>query len=958
MVDSGCTRTIVHASRCTTWRSGNVVMTQIGGSGWRCQGTASVCVAVDGGDRVDVVANVSRTKPFGFECVLGMDAITKLGGATIVDATTVLFGALRTVSAATVDSCASARSGSELRVDERDFSAVFNRKTRCWTMAWKWRDEQEPEVLKNTKYEYAVPPEARQRYEKEVQDWIDRGWLQLYDEDKCGPAKGLVPLMAVVQPSKDKVRPVLDFREVNTYIDAYTGDADVCADKLREWRKMGARVTMVDLAKAYLQVRVEESLWPYQTVVFKGKRYCLTRLGFGLNVAPLVMKAVLNKVLEQNSAVRAGTSAYVDDVLVREDVVAVTDVVAHLEEYGLSSKQPESMWAGARALGLQVWGEKNTLQWCRSGSLPDVPQRVTRRDVFSICGKLVSHYPVCGWLRVSAGFIKRKASRVTDHWDDVVTDGAVVQHLRDTVAAVKENDPVKGRWDVAGKRAVVWVDASSLALGAAVEIDGCVVEDASWLRKDEAGHINMAELDAVIKGLNLVLAWQMKEVEIKTDSATVHQWISDGLTGKSRLKTKAANEMLIRRRVAIVTALVEEYKLQVTVSLVPSHANKADSLTRVPEKWLREVGVPAASGAVVENSLHDRIKQVHHEAGHPGVRRTLYFARRQDATVGRQQVRDVVRECDTCKSIDPAPVKWQKGQLSVRRVWQRVGMDITHCGGQHYLTLIDCGPSRFAIWRRLRMQTSECVTEQLESIFWERGAPEEILTDNDTAFKSKKFAEFATRWNVRLRFRCAYVASGNGVAERCHRTVKVIAARKQCAISEAVYLYNVTPRDDCGEETAPANVLYQYVVRVRGVDKEQQEPQRDNRMYRVGDAVWVKPPGGRCNTRFGPGKITGIVSPHAVEVDGMARHVRDVRARSGVDATPIDESASDEDDWDWFVGPRQEPVRDEEDEPPAGPGQDVAEDGGPRRSARIAARTQAYKRCPCDSDEPEDRDDD
>ena len=66
------------------------------------------------------------------------------------------------------------------------------------------------------------------------------------------------------------------------------------------------------------------------------------------------MKAVLNKVLEQNTAVRAGTSAYVDDVLVREDVVAVKDVVTHLEEYGLSSKQPECMWAGARALGLQV----------------------------------------------------------------------------------------------------------------------------------------------------------------------------------------------------------------------------------------------------------------------------------------------------------------------------------------------------------------------------------------------------------------------------------------------------------------------------------------------------------------------------------------------------------------------------------------------------------------------------
>ena len=912
-------------------------------------------MAVDNGGEVEVLANVTHIKPFGFACVIGMDVIKKLQGVTVVDETIVRFGAQRMVSAAAVDSRTSARSARELQVDERDFRAVFDPKAKCWTMAWKWRDDQEPVALKNKSYEYAVPPEARQRYEEEVQEWIKQGWLQPYDEDKHGPARGLIPLMAVIQPSKDKVRPVLDFREVNTYIDAYTGEADVCADKLREWRKMGAQVTMVDLTKAYLQIRVEERLWPYQTVMVKGKRYCLTRLGFGLNVAPLVMKAVLNVVLEQDSAVRAGTSAYVDDVLVREDVVAVTEVVAHLNKYGLASKPPEKMRGGARALGLQVRGEGDTLQWCRSGPLPEVPQRVTRRDVFSICGKLVSHYPVCGWLRVCAGYIKRKASQATEKWDDVVNDSAVVQYLHDTVAAVRANDPVKGRWDVYGEEATVWVDASSLAMGAAVEIDGCVMEDACWLRKDEAGHINMAELDALIKGLNLVLAWKMKKIEIKTDSAAVYQWVSDGLTGKSRLRTKAANEMLIRRRVAIVVALVKEYDLQVTVSLVPSHENKADSLTRVPEKWLRKVGVPSVVGAVVDDSVGERIRRVHHEAGHPGVRRTLYFVRRQDAGVGYRQVRDVVRECDVCKSIDPAPVRWEKGHLSVRRVWQRVGMDITHCRGQHYLTLIDCGPSRFAIWRRLRMQTSECVVEQLESVFCERGAPDELLTDNDTAFRSNKFTEFARRWNVNVRFRCAYAASGNGVVERCHRTVKVIAARKQCAISEAVYLYNMTPRDDCGEDTAPANVVYGYTVRVRGVDETQQDPGATSGKYRVGDAVWLKPPGGRCDTQYGVGRITGIVSPQAVEVDGMPRHVRDVRARSHMGSGAPTDSASDEDDWDWYVNSPREPVQDEGNEDVVAAEPDVvgegADDGGPRRSARIAARTHEYRRCPCEGEE-------
>ena len=62
--------------------------------------------------------------------------------------------------------------------------------------------------------------------------------------------------MAVIQQNKAKVRPVMDFRELNTHVDAFTANADVCTDKLREWRRQGTNVTVIDLRRAYLQVRV------------------------------------------------------------------------------------------------------------------------------------------------------------------------------------------------------------------------------------------------------------------------------------------------------------------------------------------------------------------------------------------------------------------------------------------------------------------------------------------------------------------------------------------------------------------------------------------------------------------------------------------------------------------------------------------------------------------------------
>ncbi|GFR63203.1 zinc knuckle [Elysia marginata] len=55
---------------------------------------------------------------------------------------------------------------------------------------------------------------------------------------------------------------------------------------------------------------------------------------------------------------------------------------------------------------------------------------------------------------------------------------------------------------------VIWVDASDLALGVQVEIDGVPVEDAAWLRKrDDCSQINVAELEAALKGINLGAKW-------------------------------------------------------------------------------------------------------------------------------------------------------------------------------------------------------------------------------------------------------------------------------------------------------------------------------------------------------------------------------------------------------------------------------------------------------------------
>jgi len=872
----------------------------VGGSTLKCCGVGTVRLGVGNRPSINVEVLIVDGELLGLDLLLGLDAIKQLGGMSMTSTGEVTFPQLDEPSCAAIV------------INEPDFHAKYDANKRIWIASWKWSGDQPPVTLKNRLSEYPAPEQIREEYNRELQTWIQNGWLLPYPADELGPPKGLIPLMAVLQENKQKVRPVMDYRELNEHVDAFTASADVCAHKLRDWRQQGSDVSVLDLRRAYLQVHIEKSLWPFQTVEIKGKRYCLTRLGFGLNVAPLIMRSIVNTVVAQDERVKTATSSYIDDIFVNETICSASRVKKHLERFGLTCKAPEKLRCGTRVLGLHVWEERNKLRWCRGGEPPTPPDILTRRTIFSVCGKLTGHFPVCGWLRVATAFIKRRANAATIGWDDEVRDPLLSRMLADVFTRVAQTDPTRGDWCVDGQDVTVWVDASSLATGVVIESGGAVAEDASWLRPmSEDKHINLAELDAVLRGINLALQWKATAIHLRTDSACVHRWVSDTLSGRSRVRTKAATEMLIRRRLGTLAQLVSEYELTIDVALVKSHDNRADQLTRVPQRWLDDIqkeSEPAGQACAVatEDQESDRIRAIHQSSGHPGVKRTLYFVKLVIPGASRAAVRAVVRDCKKCQSIDPAPVHWKPGRLSVCDNWSRVGMDVTHFGGQHYLTLMDCGPSRFSIWRPLQRQDSASIIRQLETIFCERGPPIELLTDNAAVFCGERFTRFAKDWGVRIRFRCAYVPSGNGIVERSHRTIKRIAARTECSIMEAVYWYNLTPKNDTTASTAPSNIIYTYRTRVKGIDTATPVDATNSGTYAAGDVVWVKRPHGRCTTQFEKRKVTKVYSPHSVLVDGVPRHVKDVRPVRGAETTSSHITTSDEETPMVYEGQMQE----------------------------------------------------
>ena len=691
----------------------------------------------------------------GVDCLLGDDVIDHMGGVSVHRGPDSRYSV--TWGKPMVTACQRRLSagrqiiggGEPLTISDKDFEAAFA--NGVWTVSWRWTAG-EPKQLQTGVGEYACTraPGVHERYAQEINDWISKGWLVEWNE----PIKGVIPLLAVIQPTKDKVRPVMDFRELNEFIESHTGDENtaVCAEKVRKWRQLGGELKVVDLKSAYLQIHVSKDLWKYQVVRFNGKHYALTRLGFGLTCAPRIMTMILGKVLSLDDSISRATDHYIDDVLVQESIASATRVREHLLEYGLVSKDAQSL-DGGRVLGISLKkASHGHLVMSRGRELDSFLTEtsgtfeMTKRRLFSICGQLIGHYPIAGWLRPYCSFLKRLGS--DGPWDRPISDGTQAL-VRDLIARVRSEDPVKGQWYVNPIGDVtVWTDASSLAMGVVIQVDDAVVEDATWLRKkSDHLHINVSELEAVGRGINLAIQWGFKTFTVATDSKTVLTWMESTVEGSSRVRTKSAAQMLIKRRLMVINEVIREYKLQVKFRYVSTVGNKADQLTRVAKKWLDHTEswdseTVQVSAAATSRSVQDAIWSVH-LPHHFGVDRTYFLAKRVRPDLTRDQVKQAIAGCEACLRIDPARRAEnlvEQGDLAVDRNWQRVAVDVTHYESAQYLSFVDCGPSRLAVWRRLPNESAANVVANLTQVMIEHGPCAELLLDNSSSFRSAAVA--------------------------------------------------------------------------------------------------------------------------------------------------------------------------------------------------------------------------
>ena len=117
----------------------------------------------------------------------------------------------------------------------------------------------------------------------------------------------------------------------------------------------------------------------------------------------------------------------------------------------------------------------------------------------------------------------------------------------------------------------------------------------------------------MLRCINLVLQWKVKTIHLQMDSACVHHWLLDTLSGQTSMSTKAPAEMLFRHWLT-----TERTGCRIWAGywcVVKSYDNQADQLTRVPWQWLEEICTvvePKETGcAVVEELDVAHIQAIH-----------------------------------------------------------------------------------------------------------------------------------------------------------------------------------------------------------------------------------------------------------------------------------------------------------------------------------------------------------
>lgn len=246
---------------------------------------------------------------------------------------------------------------------------------------------------------------------------------------------------------------------------------------------------------------------------------------------------------------------------------------------------------------------------------------------------------------------------------------------------------------------------------------------------------------------------------------------------------------LVKKRVCVskenydifVTATQNDHQLQELIGYIevewpsqksiPSHLQQ---FFKIKDELKYEEGLLFLNDKlVVPSSQRIKIIQMLHES-HFRIEKTLGRARPlfywPDISL---DIKAAVKNCHICEKYLRNNCGEPLNQESNPSFpWQKVSLDIYEYRNNSYIVLIDA----YSCWicsEKITNKSIDSVIKYLERIFNCYGYPTEIRTDN-SPFNSKKFLQFASKFNIVVKFSSPNYPQSNGLAEKAVAIAKSI----------------------------------------------------------------------------------------------------------------------------------------------------------------------------------------
>ena len=200
---------------------------------------------------------------------------------------------------------------------------------------------------------------------------------------------------------------------------------------------------------------------------------------------------------------------------------------------------------------------------------------------------------------------------------------------------------------------------------------------------------------------------------------------------------------------------------------------------------------------VVPVSLRRQVFQLMHDSvtgGHFGVLKTYAEMKRRYWWPGMySDTKRYIGGCIPCQKyrIPNAKVPGEMAnKMAPDRVFERVAIDYiqktsspTKSGNQYALVMVD-QTSRYVIAAASKTARAEDTIRLVQDhLFSEWGIPAEIVCDNGTHFKAKKFQKFCEEHGIKLVFTTAFRPQSNGMVEQTNKVLKDYIA-KYCHLNK------------------------------------------------------------------------------------------------------------------------------------------------------------------------------